>query len=291
MEDGFRDIRSLLEDPDNAVVLPLHPENDPYWVRIKEIFEKEELVYVTVTGFNQGGALVKGRELSGFIPSSHLLCLPPGVRQKEKHRLLAGLISNRLAARVIEWDPANDRVVLSERAARSEDGSRKHLLETLKPGDHVTGVVTNITSFGVFIDLGGLEGLVHVSEISWGRVSHPADFVKTGSTVDLIVMEVFTEKSRVALSMKRLYPNPWEEISLKLKPGDVVPAAITRISRFGVFARLEEFGIEGLIHHTTLDALDLPGNYETIFQVDQPVKVTILQLDPQKRRLSLGLVV
>ena len=215
LEDGFRGIRSILGNPDNEDVLHLHPENDPYWVRIKEIFEQEELVYVTVIGFNQGGALVKGRELSGFIPSSHLLSLPSGVRQKEKHRLLAGLINTRLAARVIEWDPASDRIVLSERAARSEDGSRRHLLETLKPGDHVTGIVTNITTFGVFIDLGGLEGLVHVSEISWGKVSDPAEFVKPGTTVDLMVMEVFKDKSRVALSMKRLYPNPWEEISLE----------------------------------------------------------------------------
>jgi small subunit ribosomal protein S1 len=289
LEESYPNSRLKPEEADDAADQRLQTENDPFWTRIKEMFDRDELVYVTVTGFNQGGALVKGREVTGFIPSSHLLCLPPGVRPKEKRRLLAGLISKRLSARVIEWDPANDRVVLSERAARSEDGSRKYLLDTLKPGDRVSGVVTNVTSFGVFIDLGGLEGLVHVSELSWGRVSDPADLVKPGSTIALLVMEVFMDKSRVALSIKRLYPNPWEEISLKLKPGDVVPAAITRISRFGVFARLEEFGIEGLIHHTTLDAMDLTGEYKVLFQVDQPVKVTILQLDPQKRRLSLGL--
>ncbi len=253
MDDSFPNSHQLSGEADDAVDQRLHAVNDPFWTRIKEMYDSEELVYVTVTGFNQGGALVKGREVTGFIPSSHLLCLPMGVRPKEKRRLLAGLISKRLSARVIEWDPANDRVVLSERAARSEDGARKHLLDTLKPGDRVSGVVTNITNFGVFIDLGGLEGLVHVSELSWGRVSDPADLVKPGTTIDLMVMEVFTDKSRVALSIKRLYPNPWEEISLKLKPGDVVPAAITRISRIGVFARLEEFGIEGLIHHTTLE--------------------------------------
>ena len=278
------------DENDDKVDQRQHAEDDPYWARTREMFENEELVYVSVVGFNQGGALVKGREVTGFIPSSHLLCLPAGVRPKEKRRLLAGLINKRLSVRVIEWDPANDRIVLSERAARSEDGSRKRLLDTLQIGDRVTGVVTNVTSFGVFIDLGGLEGLVHVSELSWGRVADPADLVKPGATIELMVMEVFKEKSRVALSIKRLYPNPWEEIALKLKPGDVVPAGITRISRFGVFARLDEFGIEGLIHHTTLDAMGLPGNYDDLFQVDQPIKVTILQLDPQKRRLGLGLI-
>jgi small subunit ribosomal protein S1 len=280
----------MAEQPGDVSDPLQHALNNSYWMRIREIFEKEELVHVTVTGFNQGGALAKGRELSGFIPASHLLCLPAGVRPKEKRKLMASLIGKRLATRVIQWDSAIDRVVLSERAARSEDGSRRHLLETLKPGDHVTGIVTNVTSFGVFIDLGGLEGLVHVSELSWGRVSDPAGIAKPGMTVDLLVMEVYSDQSRVALSMKRLYPNPWEEASGRLKTGDVVSATITRISKYGVFACLDEFGIEGLIHQTTLADMGFSGNYEIHFQVDQPVKVAILNLDPQKRRLSLGLV-
>jgi ribosomal protein S1 len=121
-------------------------------------------------------------------------------------------------------------------------------------------------------------------------VSNPADIVKYGQTIDLMVLEGFMEKSRVAQSMKRLYPNPWEEVVLKLKLGDVVPAVITRVSRFGVFALLEEYGIEGLIHHTVLDTEEPLDNNKEIFQVNQLVKVVIIQLDPAKRRPGLSLV-
>jgi small subunit ribosomal protein S1 len=147
-----------------------------------------------------------------------------------------------------------------------------------------------MTGFGVFIDLGGLEGLVHVSELSWGRVSNPADLLKVGQQVELMVMQISTEKSRVALSLKQLYPNPWEELAQKCKPGDIVPAIITHIAGFGAFAQLENYGVEGLIHQTSLHLDDTNHDLHDIFRVNQPVNVIIVQIDPQKRRLGLNLI-
>ncbi|MGB8252859.1 MAG: S1 RNA-binding domain-containing protein [Anaerolineaceae bacterium] len=260
------------------------------WDQIQKFCESEQIITVAVTGYNHGGVLVKGNGVDGFIPSSHLVRIPLGEQQNEKRRVLAGLLGKRLSVKVIECDPAHERVVLSERAAQVDEGSRKNLLESLNPGDRVIGIVTNITSFGVFIDLGGLEGLVHVSELSWGRVGNPGDLLKIGQQVELMVMQISTEKSRVALSLKQLYPNPWEDLAQKCKPGDIVPAMITHITAFGAFAQLEEFGVEGLIHQTSLHLTDSSPDLHEVFYVNQPVNVIILQIDSIKRRLGLNLV-
>ncbi len=150
------------------------------------------------------------------------------------------------------------------------------------------GTVTNITDFGVFIDLGGVEGLVHVSELSWGRVQHPSDVVKVGSTVETLVLQVCEENCRVALSVKRLQTNPWELLAKEYKTGDILPATITSIMRFGAFARLE-YGVEGLIHHSSIQAPDTK-EFQSVLHPGQTVNVEILHIDLDRRRLGLGLV-
>lgn len=273
------------------------PLNDPIgekqgsdWEQVLEYLNNEKIITVAVTGYNQGGVLVKGSAVEGFIPSSNLVRIPPNKQYADKRRLLAGMLGKHLSVKVIECDPAHERVIFSERAAQVDEGSRNKLLESLHPGDRVTGTVTNVTSFGVFVDLGGLEGLVHVSELSWGRVANPGDLLKIGQRIELMVMQVFTEKSHVALSLKQLFPNPWEDLAQKCKPGDIMPAVITHITGFGVFAQLENFGVEGLIHQTSLHFPESNRDLHELFIVNQPVNVIILQLDPQKRRLGLNLV-
>jgi small subunit ribosomal protein S1 len=259
------------------------------WELIQKLFETEQIITVAVTGYNHGGLLVEWEGIEGFIPSSHLVRIQPGKQQHDKRRILAGLLGKRLTAKVIEYDPGLEKIILSERAAQVEAGRRKTLLESLKPGDRVTGIVTNITSFGVFIDLGGLEGLVHVSELSWCRVNNPGDLLMLGQQLELKVIQISAEKSRVALSLKQLFPNPWEELAIKRKPGAVFPAVITQITGFGAFAKLEGFGVEGLIHHTSLHLSDSIQDLHNIFRVNQPVNVTILHIDTEKRRLGLNL--
>jgi small subunit ribosomal protein S1 len=151
------------------------------------------------------------------------------------------------------------------------------------------GVVTNITDFGAFIDLGGVEGLIHVSELSWGRVENPGKFLKVGQLVKVMILQVNESSSRIALSLKRLTPNPWETLANHYRPGDIVPAELTTVMRFGAFARLTE-GIEGLIHISSFPTEQRQNDISKTFTTGQLVKVKILHMDVERRRLGLGLV-
>ena len=169
------------------------------------------------------------------------------------------------------------------------EGRRKVLFQQLRPGEMVSGTVTNVTEFGVFVDLGGVEGLIHVSELSWGRVQHPANVLQIGQKVQTQVLSITEESSRVALSLKRLYANPWETLIKRYKPGDVVPASITTIMRYGAFAKLEE-GVEGLIHISSINLPPGEKDLESILHTGQNVQVRILHIEVERRRLGLGLV-
>ena len=259
------------------------------WEAIKAIYDRDEVLVLKVHACNRGGLLVHGENIQGFVPISHLVDMACCENENSRRQKLADYIGCSLQLKVIECEPEMERVVLSERAALAGEGRRKYLFESLKAGDVVGGVVTNITDFGAFIDLGGVEGLVHVSEISWGRVRHPEDLLKVGQPVSAMVLQVSEENVRVALSLKRLCPNPWEELPEKYHTGDEVPAKITVIKRFGVFARLED-GVEGLIHISSLD-MDCDEHEMTkLFHEGQDIKVRILHIDSGRRRLGLGLV-
>lgn len=259
------------------------------WETIQAIYERDEIITLEVHACNRGGLLVHGENIQGFVPVSHLVDMANCNNENLRHQKLSDYIGCTLQLKIIECEPELERVVLSERAALAGEGRRKYLFESLKSGDVVNGVVTNITDFGAFIDLGGVEGLVHVSEISWGRVRHPEDILKIGQSVSAMVLQVSEENVRVALSLKRLCPNPWEKLPEKYKIGDEVPATVTVIKRFGVFARLEE-GVEGLIH---ISSLNLDGDHpdlNSMFHAGQHLRVRIFHIDSGRRRLGLGLV-
>lgn len=256
------------------------------WEKAENLFDKDQVVTLLVTGYNRGGLLVSGDGLQGFVPLSHLLDMPCQVTDPEKWLLT--YVERRLNLKVIECDEERGRVVFSERAAQAQPGSRRHLLETLKPGDCIFGAVTNLTEFGIFVDLGGVEGLVHVSEISWGRVHHPAEVVQLGEQVKVYVIHVDQERSRVALSLKRLYPNPWETAEERYKPGQVTEAIVTSVVPFGAFARLEE-GLDGLIHVSEIECEE-PGKHpKDVLQEGQRLQVRILHVDAARQRLGLSL--
>ena len=188
-----------------------HDEPDPCkldWDMAIQVYEQDQVINLEVSGCNRGGLLVKGEGLQGFVPISHLVDMP--CNQDNIEQDLESYVAQMLPLKIIECDRERGRVVFSERAALAEPGSRKYLLENLKHGNCISGKVTNITDFGVFVDLGGVEGLVHVSELSWGRVHHPADVVELGEEIKVFVIQVDQERARVALSIKRLHANPWE---------------------------------------------------------------------------------
>jgi small subunit ribosomal protein S1 len=257
------------------------------WERGMSLYSQDGIIELTVTGYNRGGLLVEGEGLNGFVPCSHLVDLP--VQPSEDHRedYLSAYVSRSLRLKVIECVPEEGRMVFSERAARAEPGKRPALFSTIQPGQRVAGEVTNITDFGVFVDLGGVEGLIHISELSWGRVSHPGQVCQVGQHVEVQVMEVSPERCRIALSLKRLLPNPWEFAQERYPVNTIVPAVVTALAPFGAFARLEE-GLEGLIHASEIP---LPQNktIKDILMPGQSVQVRILQVESSRQRLGLSM--
>jgi len=259
------------------------------WECARRIFELDQVVLLRVNGFNRGGLLVEGEGIQGFVPISHLVDLPQDLSEDKKQEYLANYESHSLYLKVIEFDQSSQRLVFSERAAKAGEGKRKELFEQLKPGVNCCGIITNITDFGIFVDLGGVEGLVHVSELSWGRVDKPAALFTVGQQVKVTILSINDGNSRIALSIKRLTPNPWDRVMNNYAPGDVIPATVTTITRFGMFARLKE-GIEGLIHISSIPDFEDAGELGINYKSGQSVKVKILHIDADRRRLGLGLV-
>jgi small subunit ribosomal protein S1 len=255
------------------------------WEQVKDIYMRDQIVTLAVTGHNRGGLLVEGNGLYGFVPFSHLV----GMSDKaDKRNLdLASYLGRSLSLKVIECVPEDERVVFSERAAQSEPGKRAELFGSLRPGQNIKGTVTNITDFGVFVDLGGVEGLIHISELSWGRVSHPSHIVKMGTVIDVQVLDLAPERCRVALSLKRLQSNPWHNAASDFPKGCVKHATITSVLSFGAFARLDA-GVEGLIHASEIPTAD-GKPLKDVLAEGQSVMVRVLHLDPAHQRMGLSM--
>lgn len=257
------------------------------WTQVKDLYMNDRIIDLTVTGQNRGGLLVEGNGLFGFVPLSHLVDLA-GKENLDRVNDLEPYIGRTLRLKVIECVPEDGRVVFSERAAQSEPGKRAELFHSLHSGQCVCGTVTNVTDFGVFVDLGGVEGLVHISELSWGRVTHPSQFVKLGSSIDVQVLDLAPERCRVALSMKRLMPNPWTNALNEFPVNSIHAATITSVLSYGVFARLDVFGVEGLVHSSEIPHAE-GVLLKDILSEGQSIQVRVLHLDPAHHRLGFSM--
>jgi len=257
------------------------------WEAVKNLYTNDSIIGMKVTGHNRGGLLVEGEGLSGFIPFSHLIDLAGKEQETDRDLSLETYVGKTLNVKVIECVPDDGRVVFSERAALSEPGKRAKLFHSLETGDEVTGTVTNITDFGVFVDIGGVEGLIHISELSWGRVSHPKQIVSLGEEIKVQVLDISAERCRVALSLKRLTQNPWERAESEFGEGRIVPAVVTSVLSYGAFARLDA-GVEGLIHATEMP-LEPTQTPRDILSDGQSVQVRVLHLDASHQRLGLSM--
>ncbi|NOH10678.1 MAG: 30S ribosomal protein S1 [Chloroflexi bacterium] len=284
-EDKMPTSHSKPLDGKSNASLELGEEAD--WEAIQGLLTQEEVMDCEVVGFNRGGLLVDGEGFHGFVPLSHLVDHATNFNEVEREEHLAGYVGAPLTLKIIECDPQRGRVVLSERAAQTEPGTRQALFENLSIGNELTGKVTNVTEFGVFVDLGGVEGLVHISELSWGRVGHPDELARMGDEIEVLVLSIDRHRGRVALSRKRLYPNPWESAVKQYPIGCQTEVTITDVVDFGAFARLEE-GLEGLIHITEM-GVSRRVDPTFIVQVGEQVLVRVLHVDPARQRMSLRL--
>ncbi len=264
------------------------PSDETNWNWAKQLYEQDLVVSLDVADHNRGGLLVHGEKIQGFVPASHLVGLSNKTLEKDRDDLLSAYVGRSIKLKVIECDQERGRIVFSERAAQTEAGSRLELLNTLNIGDRRIGRITTITDFGVFVDLGGVEGLIHISELSWGRVCHPKDIVTVGEDIEIYTLQVDRKKARVALSIKQLHPNPWDTVHSRYQTGQTTKAVITNIVSFGAFARLED-GLDGLIHISELEDKESSQDIKDIISEGQEVAVCILHIDSTRQRLGLSL--
>ncbi len=260
---------------------------DQLWEAARQACNCEEVLELQVTGFNRGGVLVDWGGLHGFVPASHILNMPNVTDDAQRRAEFERRVGQIVKGKIIELDRAHGRFVLSERLAYNDRTRVELLLADLQPGQRRCGVVTTVCDFGAFIDLGGIEGLAHISEISWGRINHPSDVLRSGQNLEVQVMTVNREQRRVALSLKRLHPDPWVTVPQRYQLQQLVEGTVTTVVDFGAFVRLEE-GVEGLIHISEL----AEGNFlhpRNVVHEHDTVRVRVLSVNVEHRRLGLSL--
>lgn len=258
------------------------------WLTAEKMLENGEIGTYEVIGYNKGGLLVQYGHLRGFIPASHVVGLPRNLSEEERNQQLEQRIGKELPTKVIEVERRRRRLVLSQRLAEREYRAQRkaELFKVLKVGDVVEGEVRSLRPFGAFVDIGGADGLLHVSEIGWTPVSHPRDVLQVGDTLQVEILRLDPERSRIALSRKNLLPNPWESIEERYQPGETVLVTITRVVDFGAFAQLEP-GVEGLIHVSELADITVAEPLKVVSSGDR-VPVKILRVDPDRQRIGLS---
>jgi small subunit ribosomal protein S1 len=247
------------------------------------------IVQGQVIGYNKGGLLVQFNRIRGFVPASQVAQLHGRTAAEERQQALQRMVGQTIPLKVIEVDRERNRLVLSERSATQEwRKAQKHrLLTELQPGDILSGRVNQLTNFGAFIDLGGADGLAHISELSWQRVNHPREVLTPGQEVKVMVVEIDAERERIGLSLRRLQANPWETIDQRYSLGQLVSGPVTNVAPFGAFVQIEE-AVEGLIHASELD-VDPQAQPRDLLQPGQNVTAKIISLDKQRQRMGLSL--
>lgn len=259
---------------------------DP-WHLAQQYMDEDRVLELKVIGHNKGGLLVHWNGIQGFVPASQLIEFPQFHVPRERMQSLSEWHDRLLTLKIIEINKFNSRLILSERATLVDASRRADLLNRVRIGEQREGTVTNLTDFGAFIDLGGVEGLVHISEISWSRVTHPSIVLHPGQRVRVLVLSVDQEAGRVALSMKRLRPDPWSTAEERYKPGQLVRGVIGNITTYGAFVVLEE-ELEGLVHISEL-AEGVFMHPRDIVQPGEAVTARILSVDARHKRIALSL--
>lgn len=277
------------EAPDSLQVSIHLAKMNQDWIDAETLLASGDIFEGEVIGYNKGGAIVPYGRLRGFIPASHLSELTRGLNDRQRQQKLAKLRGQMIPLKVIEVDRRRRRLVFSQRDAQKEweEIQKGELLEKLKEGDTLHGRVSGLRDFGIFVDLGGADGLVHISELAWHRIDHPREVVKVGDDIDVYVLKIDREDQRISLSRKRLLPNPWDTVEERYQVNDLVEGNITRIVDYGAFAELEP-GIEGLLHLSQLSRGQVDNAAEVV-QEGETHLLRVVSIDQERQRIGLSL--
>jgi small subunit ribosomal protein S1 len=272
MEDGTGETRLSREKAKRART----------WTRLEESFNKSEIVTGTITGRVKGGFTVEIDNVRAFLPGSLVDVRPV--------RDTAYLEGKSLEFKVIKLDQKRNNVVVSRRAVVEQEFSaeRSALMDNLQEGTVLKGTVKNLTDYGAFVDLGGIDGLLHITDMAWKRVKHPSEVVKVGDEIDVRILKFDRERSRVSLGLKQLGADPWENIARRYPPNTRVFGKVTNIADYGAFVEIED-GVEGLVHVSEMDWTNKNVNPAKVVHSGQEVEVMVLDVDEERRRISLGL--
>jgi len=273
-------------DKDGNLVVSI--EYDPHatdWQKAEELLANGQMWEGKVVGFNKGGLLVQFDNVRAFVPASHVSDLPHNLHDdKQRMDLMRQLVGQTTGFKVVEVDRKRQRLVLSQRNAQKEyrKQQKAKLLGNLTEGQVLTGVVTGLRDFGVFVNLGGADGLIHISELSWHRVKHPREILAIGQSVEVEVLKIDPDGKRIALSLKRRQVDPWVTAKERFQIGQEVTGKVMRVTTFGAFVNVEA-GLDGLIHTSRYGGFPVPAEGDL-------VRVKVMSVDPDKQRIALTLV-
>ena len=297
------------ETAEGSVILSIdRAAGEKGWRALERALETDERVAGKILGFNRGGAIVETQGVQGFVPMSQLVSVSrdsvreaiaaqdraetegEGAESPQPDSLETHSdVGKELQLKVLEVNRGRNRAILSERQAIQEDRERKkaRLIQELSVGEVRHGTVTGLSSFGAFVDLGGADGLIHISELSWNTINSPEEVLTVGQEVDVYVLRVDHENRKIGLSLKRLQQEPWETINERYQVGDLVDATVTKVTDFGAFARVEG-SVEGLIHISELTPRIINHPRDVVREGDR-VRIRILRIEPERRRMGLSL--
>ena len=255
------------------------------WERAEGCLDNGDILELEIIGYNRGGLLVQFGRLNGFIPNSMVPELPRGLSKNEKQIAKNKMISMPFRAKVIEVDQSRKRLILSGQSAADE--RRKERLQELEAGQKITGTVSNVVDFGAFVNLDGVDGLIHRSRLSWDKVNHPSDVVQPGDKVEVLIKDVDVQRERISLDRRALLPGPWDDLVQHYAPGDILEGEVISVRDFGAFIKLTN-GITGLLHVSEL----LPGvahELTKVLNAGDEIPVRIIEIDKENERIRLSM--